>query len=80
MSDDLGRSQANPVGHALSHCFRCLTPAPNPHTGWGLLLLYVRHNDRFFVVRCPDCEQAVEDWLCGHDDELLGARATIIHN
>ena len=59
---------------AGSHCMRCLTPAPKAPrpSGWGVMLIDAPNGDKFFVAICPDCDDAVERWICGEHDEVLG--------
>jgi hypothetical protein len=58
----------------LGHCFRCLSQKPSDSVDkdWGVLSWEDAPDGTTFLAVCPDCHQAVEDWLCGESDEMLG--------
>ena len=57
----------------IAHCLRCLTPAPSgpDPPGWGIMGMGQPPNG-FFVRICPECSEAVDNWVCGGYDEILG--------
>lgn len=57
----------------LGHCFRCLAPKPFDHVvDWGVLSWEDAPGGTIFLAVCPDCDRAVENWLCGEVDAMLG--------
>jgi hypothetical protein len=73
-AEDYRRADEVAAKSAMSHCFRCLTPKPPDDSEWGTLLFNAdpdpaKHQ---FLENCPDCFEAIEDWLCGNHDEILG--------
>jgi hypothetical protein len=56
----------------IAHCFRCLNPAPpGPDPpGWGIMGRG-QPPIGFFVHICPECSEAVDNWVCGGYDEIL---------
>ena len=60
----------------LGHCFRCLKPRPPEGApdakDWSILTWEEAPGGEIFLAICPNCNEAVENWLCGEFDEILG--------